>query len=84
MILANKMKKYFGKETGTWWCKLGECLYIFSTKEIKEMDERGEISWARPNKNQRTILPICPQHGTLLSHAEEGNIDITDNISILM
>ena len=80
----NLLKKYFGSETGTWWCRLGECLYIFSTSEMKEMDDRGEVSWVKPRENEDTILPICPYHGTLLSHAKESTVEVADGVTVIL
>ena len=84
MTQPNNVKKYFGNDGGTWWCRFGECLYIFSADDIKDMDRNGEISWARPDKNQDIVLPICPYHGSVLSHAENNQIKIDDSITLLM
>jgi len=83
-LFGDKMKKYFGDVNLTWWCRFGKCLYIFSSEEIKELDTNGEISWARPSEKDDTLIPICPYHGTLLSHGESDRITIADGIEVIM
>lgn len=85
MTLAKKMNKYFGNLAGTWWCKFAKCLYIFSVNEMKDMDEKGEISWGKLTEDSKTITPICPYHGTPLSHAEDGGtIQLGDGVQLIM
>ncbi len=83
-LFGNKMKKYFGEDNTTWWCRFGKCLYIFSSVEIKELDDNGEISWTRPSEKDDTIIPICPHHGTLLNHGESDRITIADGVELIM
>lgn len=82
MIKGTRMKKYWGGDKGIWWCKLGTCLQIHSVNDMKELDEDGFISWARPNKSSNLIMPICSRHGILLDFVEKGPVKLNDGITI--
>jgi len=77
MTLAEKLNKYFGPETGVWWCKFKGCHSIFSVIEIKNNDKGGLISWIRPDKNSNLIFPMCPIHGGILTFTAD-----TDDIEM--
>ena len=86
MSLAEKMKKFFGDESGLWYCKLKDCLYMFSTKEVKKLDDDGKLSWCKPSKDKETIVPMCPHHGLELTYSPD-NLEgkkITDGVSVML
>lgn len=83
-LFGNRMKKYFGEDNSTWWCRFAKCLYIFSSAEMKDLDSNGEVSWAKPSEKDDTIIPICPHHGTLLHHGESDRITIPGVVEQIM
>lgn len=84
--MADKMKKFFGDDSGLWYCKLEKCLYMFDTKEIKNMDSEGKLSWCRPNKTKDTILPMCPHHGLELTYSPDNKTvkQVAEGVSVIL
>lgn len=79
-----RMKKHWGGDEGIWWCKLGTCLQIHSVDALKKLDQEGLLSWSRPNRDSNLVMPLCSNHGVLLSFADEGPIKLEDGITYLL
>lgn len=86
MSLADKMQKFFGEDSGLWFCKMKNCLYMFSTKEIKDMDTSGKLSWCRPSKDKETIVPMCPHHGLELNYSPDIQTakEVADGVTVIL
>lgn len=66
-INPDKVNKIFPEDKHLAFCLTQECVFMSSGEYLKQLDRDGKLMWARLSKNDKTILPICPHHGTVLS-----------------
>ena len=45
---------------------------MHGAKDIESLDKSDIISWCRPSKDKKTIIPMCPHHGLPLNYSPEN------------
>lgn len=66
-INPDKLKKLFPQDKHLAFCSTPECMFMSSGEFLKQLDMEGKLMWVRLSPADKTILPICPHHGTTLT-----------------
>ncbi len=84
MPMTQKMEKYFGRDSGIWYCGIDECFVVLKTEDLKEKDKVGHILWGkRGAKDSQKISPICPFHGRFLHYGESSKESPSSDVTLM-
>lgn len=62
--------KFFGHHPDDiFCCKFGdECYEIYTSAELRNLDDEGKVSWVKLKENSNLVSPICCRHGVPLDY----------------